>query len=58
MTEQQRYNDFQADIAALTLSDALAADAAGTLFSWLNSYWEWVKNPPPGGTHPPHKPPF
>lgn len=58
MTQQERYDDMQEDQADLTLAEALAADAAGTLFTWAKDYWNWVKTPPPGGTHPPKKPPF
>lgn len=59
MTEQERYDEMLADIAALTLSEAEAADDANTLFSWLTGYWNYVENgTPPSGQHPPHKPPF
>lgn len=58
MTQFDRYEDMQEDIADLTLYEALEADHHGALISWVVNYWEWVKNPTPGGAHPPHKPPF
>lgn len=59
MTKEERYEEMQADTAALTLAEAEAADAAGTLLSWIAGYWNYVKNgTPPGATHPPHKPPL
>lgn len=58
MTRQQRYDEWIYDVSHTTLAEATASGEKNYLV-WIIDYWDYVENgTPPGGTHPPHKPPI
>ncbi len=52
MTQEDRFNEFKADISALTYNDIKDVSASAYM-GWLATYGYYVKY---GGATPPHKP--
>lgn len=54
--QKDRFTDFQAVVAALTVTD-LEASTWALIDQWVNDWMDYIKNGPPGFDRPGSKPP-